>query len=76
KFEEVESKWLSVRVCAAGGRFSVRLWEQRERRLRYDGSVCIYYCYPIMNFVKKAGVSGVTSTLADYYWVSAETDVE
>ena len=40
-----------------------------------DGAVCIYYCYPIMNFVMKSSVTGLCSTTADYYWISAETDV-
>ncbi len=39
-----------------------------------DDAVCIYYCYPIMNFVSQADVTGLTCTLADYYWVSAATD--
>ncbi|MCD8077062.1 MAG: ABC transporter substrate-binding protein [Lachnospiraceae bacterium] len=53
----------------------IELVKEAEQIL-LDDSVCIYYCYPTMNFVTKANVSGVTSTPADYYWVSAETEVE
>ena len=41
-----------------------------------DDSVCIYYCYPVMNFVTKSTVSGITSTPADFYWVSEATDIQ
>ena len=41
-----------------------------------DDAVCIYYCYPLMNFTMKKNVSGITSTPADYYWGSAETDIQ
>ena len=38
-----------------------------------DDSVAIYFCYPLMNFVTKAEVTGVTSHTSDYYWVSKDT---
>ena len=53
----------------------VELVKEAEQILM-DDSVCIYYCYPIMNFVTKSSVSGITSTPADFYWVSEDTDVQ
>ena len=53
----------------------IELVKQGEQIL-LDDAVCIYYCYPLMNFVMKKNVSGITSTPADYYWVSAETDIQ
>ncbi|MCD8010513.1 MAG: ABC transporter substrate-binding protein [Lachnospiraceae bacterium] len=53
----------------------VELVKEAEQILM-DESVCIYFCYPIMNFVTKANVSGITSTPADYYWVSEDTDIQ
>ncbi|MCQ2510293.1 MAG: ABC transporter substrate-binding protein [Lachnospiraceae bacterium] len=38
-----------------------------------DDSAIITMCYPMLNFVTKSTVSGVTSHPSDYYWVSAET---
>ena len=38
-----------------------------------DDSACIYFCYPMMNFVTKANVTGVTSHTSDYYWISKDT---
>ncbi len=38
-----------------------------------DDSVAIYFCYPVMNFVTKANVAGITSHTSDYYWVSKDT---
>ncbi len=53
----------------------VELVKEAEQILM-DESVCIYFCYPIMNFVTTSNVSGITSTPADYYWVSEETDIQ
>ena len=53
----------------------IDLVKQGEQIL-LDDAVCIYYCYPLMNFTMKKNVSGITSTPADYYWVSAETDIQ
>lgn len=52
-----------------------KLVKQAEQIL-LDDAVCICYCYPLMNFVMKANVSGITSTPADYYWVSKDTDIK
>lgn len=38
-----------------------------------DDSCAIYFCYPLMNFVTKTNVTGVTSHTSDYYWVSKDT---
>ena len=38
-----------------------------------DDAVCIFYCYPIMNFVMKTGITGLESSTADYYWISENT---
>ena len=38
-----------------------------------DDSCAIYFCYPLMNFVTKKNVTGVTSHTSDYYWVSKDT---
>lgn len=53
----------------------VQLVKEAEQILM-DDSVCIYYCYPVMNFVTKSNVSGITSTPADFYWVSENTDIQ
>ena len=53
----------------------VELVKEAEQIL-LDDSVCIYYCYPVMNFVTKSTVSGITSTPADFYWVSEATDIQ
>ncbi|MCC8080803.1 MAG: ABC transporter substrate-binding protein [Lachnospiraceae bacterium] len=53
----------------------VELVKEAEQILM-DESVCIYFCYPIMNFVTTNYVSGITSTPADYYWVSENTDIQ
>jgi len=45
-------------------------------QLLLDDAVCIFYCYPLMNFVTKNNVSGITSTPADYYWISEETCIK
>ncbi|MBQ8304946.1 MAG: ABC transporter substrate-binding protein [Blautia sp.] len=52
----------------------VKLIKEAEQIL-LDEAVCIYFCYPIMNFSMHDGVSGIYSTPADYYWVSEETDI-
>ena len=38
-----------------------------------DDSVALFLCYPVMNFVTRANVAGVTSHTSDYYWVSKDT---
>ena len=38
-----------------------------------DDSACIYFCYPMMNFVTKSNVTGVTSHTSDYYWITKDT---
>lgn len=53
----------------------IELVKEAEQILM-DDSVCIYYCYPVMNFVTKSSVSGITSTPADFYWVSEDTDIQ
>lgn len=53
----------------------VKLVKEAEQIL-LDDSVCIYYCYPIMNFITKNTVSGITCTPADFYWVSVETNMQ
>ncbi len=49
---------------------------KEAEQILLDDSVCIYYCYPVMNFVTKSNVSGITSTPADFYWVSEKTDIQ
>lgn len=49
---------------------------KEAQQILLDDSVCIYYCYPVMNFVTKSNVSGITSTPADFYWVSENTDIQ
>ena len=44
-----------------------------RQQLIMDDSAAIYFCYPLMNFVTKSTVTGVTSHTSDYYWVSAAT---
>ncbi|MCD8154246.1 MAG: ABC transporter substrate-binding protein [Clostridiales bacterium] len=53
----------------------VELVKEAEQILM-DDSVCIYFCYPIMNFITTSNVSGVTCVPCDYYWVSEATDIE
>ena len=50
----------------------VQLIKEIEQHLM-DDSCAIYFCYPLMNFVTKAEVTGVTSHTSDYYWVSKDT---
>ncbi len=42
-------------------------------QLMMDDSACMYLAYPQVNFVTKANVTGITNTISDYYWVSADT---
>ena len=53
----------------------IEIVKQAEQIL-LDDAVCIFFCYPIMNFTMRTGVTGITSTPADYYWVSEATDVQ
>ncbi|MGI6007098.1 MAG: ABC transporter substrate-binding protein [Ruminococcus sp.] len=48
---------------------------KEAEQILMDDSVCIYFCYPVMNFVTQSNVSGITSTPADFYWVSEDTDI-
>ena len=48
---------------------------KEAEQILLDDAVCIFYCYPLMNFVMTDNVTGLESTTADYYWVSAETDI-
>ncbi len=48
----------------------------QAEQILLDDAVYISYCYPLMNFVMKDNVTGITSTPADYYWVSAATDIQ
>lgn len=45
-------------------------------RILLEDAVSINYCYPVMNFVMKRQVNGITSTPADFYWVNETTSVE
>ena len=49
---------------------------KQGEQILLDESVCMFFCYPLMNFTMKNNVTGITSTPADYYWVSAETDIQ
>lgn len=62
---------LSVTADPADRREIVKKAEQ----ILLDDAVCIFFCYPIMNFVMKENVSGVLSTPADYYWVDEHTEI-
>ena len=48
---------------------------KKAEQLLLDDAVCIFYCYPLMNFVTKSSVTGIESTPADYYWVSEATAI-
>lgn len=48
---------------------------KQAQQILLDQAVCIYYCYPLMNFINRAGVTGLNSTPCDYYWISETTDV-
>lgn len=48
---------------------------KKAQQILLDESVCIYYCYPLMNFVNKANVSELNSTPCDYYWITENTDI-
>jgi peptide/nickel transport system substrate-binding protein len=47
----------------------------KAEQLLLDDAVCIFYCYPLMNFVTKSNVTGIECTPADYYWVSEATQI-
>lgn len=49
---------------------------KEAEQILLDETVCIYFCYPVMNFVMKSNVSGITSTPADYYWVNEDTVIQ
>lgn len=70
--EKLDSILETLRATADSER-RVELVKQAEQIL-LDDSVCIYYYYPIMNFVTKKNVSGITCTPADFYWVNQNTD--
>lgn len=46
---------------------------KQQEQLMLNDAVCIFYCYPLMNFVTKGNVFGIESTPADYYWVNETT---
>ena len=48
---------------------------KEAEQLLLDDGVCIFYCYPLMNFVTKSNISGISCTPADYYWVSEDTEI-
>lgn len=50
----------------------IEIIKKIEQKLM-DDSVALFLCYPVMNFVTKANVAGVTSHTSDYYWVSKDT---
>lgn len=50
----------------------IEIVKQIEQKMM-DDSCCIYFCYPLINFVTKSDVAGITSHPSDYYWVSADT---
>ena len=70
QFESILSE-LSVTADATKRKELVKEAEQ----ILLDDAVCIFYCYPLMNFVTKSNVSGVLSTPADYYWVDENTRI-
>lgn len=72
--DQYESILAELNVTADAAK-RVELVKQAQQIL-LDDAVCIYYCYPLMNFVNKANVSGIESTPCDYYWVSEVTDVQ
>lgn len=49
---------------------------KEAQQILLDEAVCIFYCYPVMNFVMTDNITGISCTTADYYWVSAETDIQ
>lgn len=69
--EEFDAVLSELAVTADPDR-RIELVKEAEQIL-LDDSVCIYYCYPVMNFVTKSNVSWITSTPADFYWVSEHT---
>ena len=50
----------------------IEIIKQIEQKIM-DDSAALFLCYPVMNFVTKANVAGVTSHTSDYYWVSKDT---
>ncbi len=50
----------------------IEIIKKIEQKLM-DDSVALFLCYPVMNFVTRANVAGVTSHTSDYYWVSKDT---
>lgn len=42
-------------------------------KILMDDAVCIFFCYPVINFTMKNNVTGINQTPADYYWISEET---
>lgn len=48
---------------------------KKAEQILLDDAVCIFFCYPIMNFVMRENVTGVLSTPADYYWVDENTAI-
>ena len=40
-----------------------------------DDAVCMFFCYPVINFTMRSNVTGLEQTPADYYWVNETTTV-
>ena len=64
------SHYETIDACGINKR--VQLIKEIEQHLM-DDSCAIYFCYPLMNFVTKAEVRGVTSHTSDYCWASRDT---
>ena len=50
----------------------IELVKQIEQMMM-DDSCCIYFCYPLINYVTKSDVVGLVSHTSDYYWANVET---
>ena len=50
----------------------IEIVKQIEQKLM-DDSCCIYFCYPLINYVTKSDVVGLTSHPSDYYWANTDT---
>lgn len=42
-------------------------------KILMDDAVCMYFCYPVINFTMKSNVTGIKQTPADYYWITDQT---
>lgn len=50
----------------------IELVKQIEQKMM-DDSCCIYFCYPLINYVTKSDVVGISCHPSDYYWVNADS---